>query len=72
MDFFAIKDSFARAISSISYGCGNDYVYVNGMAEKIEAEKKPDLVRRMSERHFGVGSDGVIFINASEQADFEI
>ncbi len=54
------------------HGCGNDYVYVNGMAEKIEPEKKPDLVRRMSERHFGVGSDGVIFINASEQADFEM
>ena len=54
------------------HGCGNDYVYVNGMAEKIEAEKKPDLVRRMSERHFGIGSDGVIFINASDQADFEM
>lgn len=54
------------------HGCGNDYIYVNGMEEKIEPEKKPGLVRRMSERHFGVGADGVIFINASDEADFEM
>lgn len=54
------------------HGCGNDYIYVNGMEEKIEPEKKPELVRRMSERHFGVGADGVIFINASDEADFEM
>ncbi len=54
------------------HGCGNDYIYVNGMEEKIEPERKPELVRRMSERHFGVGSDGVIFINASDAADFEM
>ncbi|MBD5552558.1 MAG: diaminopimelate epimerase [Lachnospiraceae bacterium] len=54
------------------HGCGNDYIYINGMEEKIEPEKKPDLVRRMSDRHFGVGGDGVIFINASDAADFEM
>lgn len=53
-------------------GCGNDYVYINGFEEKIEAEKKADLVRRLSERHFGIGSDGVIFINPSKIADFEM
>lgn len=53
-------------------GCGNDYVYINGFEEKIDKEKKPDLVRRLSERHFGIGSDGVIFINPSETADFEM
>lgn len=53
-------------------GCGNDYVYINGFEEKIEQEKKPDLVRYLSERHFGIGSDGVIFINPSEIADFEM
>lgn len=41
-------------------GCGNDYVYVNGMEEKIPPEKKPELVRRLSDRHFGIGGDGVI------------
>lgn len=54
------------------HGCGNDYIYVNGMKEKIEPEKKPELVKRLSDRHFGIGGDGVIFINASDQADFEM
>ena len=53
-------------------GCGNDYVYINGFEEKIEKDKKPDLVRKLSERHFGIGSDGVIFINPSDIADFEM
>lgn len=53
-------------------GCGNDYVYVNGFAEKILQEDKPELVRRLSDRHFGVGGDGVIFINPSEEADCEM
>lgn len=51
-------------------GCGNDYVYVNGFTEKIKNKK--DLVIAASDRHFGVGSDGVIFINPSEIADFEM
>lgn len=54
------------------HGCGNDYVYVDGSKEKIPIEQKPELVRKLSDRHFGVGSDGVIFINPSTQADFEM
>lgn len=54
------------------HGCGNDYIYVNGFAEKIPAEKKPTLVQRLSDRHFGIGGDGVIFINPSDVADFEM
>lgn len=54
------------------HGCGNDYVYINGFTEKIKQEEKPDFVRRVSDRHFGIGSDGVIFINPSEEADFEM
>lgn len=53
-------------------GCGNDYVYVNGFTEKIPAKQKPELVRRLSDRHFGIGGDGVIFINPAEEADFEM
>lgn len=53
-------------------GCGNDYVYVNGFTEKVPREKKPEIVRFLSDRHFGVGGDGVIFINPSEEADFEM
>ena len=53
-------------------GCGNDYVYINGAVESIPEEKKPELVRLLSNRNFGVGSDGVIFINPHEAADFEM
>lgn len=53
-------------------GCGNDYIYIDGAAEKVAREKKPELVRKMSDRHFGIGGDGVIFINPSDEADFEM
>lgn len=53
-------------------GCGNDYVYVNGFVEKIDAKDKPELVRKLSDRHFGIGGDGVIFINPAEEAQFEM
>ncbi len=51
-------------------GCGNDYVYVNGFTEKIA--DKPAFVKAVSDRHFGVGGDGAIFISPSEEADFEM
>jgi len=54
------------------HGCGNDYVYINGFTEKVEQEKKPDFVRFVSDRHFGIGSDGAIFINPADEADFEM
>ena len=53
-------------------GCGNDYVYVDGSKEKIDLDKKPGIVRRLSDRHFGIGGDGVIFINPAADADFEM
>ena len=54
------------------HGCGNDYIYVNGFAEHIDADRKPELVRRLSDRHFGIGGDGVIFINPRKTAAFEM
>ena len=54
------------------HGCGNDYIYVNGFAEQIAADRKPALVRRLSDRHFGIGGDGVIFINPGKSAEFEM
>lgn len=54
------------------HGCGNDYIYVDGSREIIRQEDKPELVKRLSDRHFGIGADGVIFINPSEEADFEM
>lgn len=53
-------------------GCGNDYVYIDGAAEEISQADKAGLVRALSDRHFGIGGDGVIFINPSEEADFEM
>ena len=52
------------------HGCGNDYIYVDGSREKII--DKPEAARRLSDRHFGIGGDGGIFINPSENADFEM
>ena len=54
------------------HGCGNDYIYVNGFTEQVSQAKKPEIVRRLSDRHFGVGGDGVIFINPADGADFEM
>lgn len=54
------------------HGCGNDYIYVNGFEEQIPAENKEQIVMALSDRHFGIGGDGVIFINPSNVADFEM
>lgn len=54
------------------HGCGNDYIYINGAVERIASEDKPELVRKISDRHFGIGGDGAIFINPSTEADFEM
>lgn len=52
------------------HGCGNDYVYVNGFEEKIADEAKAAIA--VSDRHFGIGADGLIIIKPSDQADFEM
>ncbi len=51
------------------HGIGNDYVYVNGFEEELplEAGRLAELV---SDRHFGIGSDGLILIKPSQIADF--
>ena len=51
-------------------GLGNDYVYVNGFTEKIE--NPSEVAVQVSDRHFGIGSDGLILINPSAVADFEM
>ena len=53
-------------------GCGNDYIYINESEEKIPAGGKACLVKRMSDRHYGIGGDGVVFIRACFDADFEM
>ena len=54
------------------HGCGNDYIYVNGFSQKLTGEEKSKLAQTLSDRHFGIGADGLILINPSENADFEM
>ncbi len=51
-------------------GLGNDYIYVNCFQEKVEQPQK--LAIQYSDRHFGIGSDGLILIMPSEVADFRM
>ena len=52
------------------YGIGNDYVYVNCFEESV---KNPAEVSKfVSDRHFGIGSDGLILISPSAIADFRM
>jgi len=48
-------------------GLGNDYVYVDGAKERID--DPPALARAVSDRHFGIGGDGLVLILPSESAD---
>ncbi len=50
------------------HGCGNDYVYVDCTENLID--HIPETAIKVSDRHFGIGSDGLILIKSSEVADF--
>ena len=50
------------------HGIGNDYVYMD--CTKEASENPEELARLVSDRHKGIGADGLILIKASEQADF--
>ena len=52
------------------HGCGNDYVYVNCLDEVIEDRSLTAV--KVSDRHFGIGSDGLICIDPSDVADFKM
>lgn len=52
------------------HGAGNDYIYVNCFEEKVEDRNA--LAKKISDRHFGIGSDGLVFIEPSESADFKM
>ena len=52
------------------HGAGNDYIYVNAMQEQVVDPSL--LARQWSDRHFGVGSDGLVLILSSEKADFRM
>ena len=51
-------------------GLGNDYIYINAFEERVD--DPPALARRLSDRHFGVGGDGLVLIAPSDKADFRM
>lgn len=53
------------------HGIGNDYVYVNCLEEDLPIDPSR-LAELVSDRHFGIGSDGLILIRPSETADFRM
>lgn len=52
------------------HGCGNDYVYFDCTEKEIADEKAAAIA--LSDRHFGIGGDGIILIKKSKNADFEM
>ncbi|MBQ8956329.1 MAG: diaminopimelate epimerase, partial [Lachnospiraceae bacterium] len=54
------------------HGCGNDYIYIYTGEESVADEDKTELSIKLSDRHKGIGSDGIIFINPTDKADFEM
>lgn len=52
------------------HGIGNDYIYINCM-ESVP-DRLPELAEEMSDRHFGVGGDGIVLICPSDKADFRM
>lgn len=52
------------------HGIGNDYVYVNCFREQVV--NPSEIAKKVSDRHFGIGSDGLILIKPSDVADFEM
>ncbi len=52
------------------HGCGNDYIYIDCFKETVTDES--ELAVKLSDRHFGIGGDGVILIKKGTKADFEM
>ncbi len=52
------------------HGLGNDYVYINGFETRVDDPAR--LARAVSDRHIGIGSDGVILIEPSTTADVKM
>ena len=51
-------------------GCGNDYIYVNCFSESVPDPSGTSI--RLSDRHIGVGGDGLVLISPSDTADFDM
>jgi len=54
------------------HGLGNDYIFVNGLSERLPRISLPGLARALSDRHFGIGADGLILVLPSRSAQFRM
>lgn len=54
------------------HGLGNDYIYVDCTENKVKIDTPEELSRKISDRHFGIGSDGLILIKNSDKCDFKM
>ncbi|MBR1686026.1 MAG: diaminopimelate epimerase [Clostridia bacterium] len=52
------------------HGLGNDYIYINGFNETVQCPE--EVARLVSDRHFGIGADGLVMILPSDHADFRM
>lgn len=52
------------------HGCGNDYIIINCLKEIVDEPEK--LALQLSDRHFGIGADGLVLIDRSELADYKM
>jgi len=51
------------------HGLGNDYIVIDNRNEKIDSKEAPELAKRLCERHFSVGADGLLLVSNSIVAD---
>lgn len=54
------------------HGLGNDYIYLDGFSQPVADYDLAELARILSDRHFGVGADGLILVMPSQKADFRM
>ncbi|BBF45418.1 diaminopimelate epimerase [Lachnospiraceae bacterium KM106-2] len=52
------------------HGCGNDYIFINSLKEEVPSPAY--LAKKISDRHFGVGADGLVLIGSSQTADYSM
>ncbi|MCS6777654.1 MAG: diaminopimelate epimerase [Chloroherpetonaceae bacterium] len=54
------------------HGIGNDFIVVNTLQENLPEERLPEISRRLNDRKFGIGGDGLILVAPSRIADFKM
>src|SRR5437762_4621109 len=54
------------------HGIGNDFVVVNALATSLDESLLPDISRKVNDRKFGIGGDGLILVLPSKHADFKM